>query len=117
MISPVQRIPRYQLYLKDLLKHSRKGNQSYKNYKICLEKVQKVLTEINSQMKEGEKYIKPSIDLKKLAENRSIDLSSLNLLAEYDMYMINAEIKPNNKTKYKVFVFTTLLVILKKKFM
>lgn len=29
MISPVQRIPRYMLYLKDLLKHSFSGNQSH----------------------------------------------------------------------------------------
>ena len=36
MISPIQRIPRYMLYLKDLLKHTYEGNKVYMNYQMCL---------------------------------------------------------------------------------
>ena len=116
LISPVQRIPRYQLYLKDLMKHTYNGNQFYQNYQVSIEKVKNMLTAINSDLKNHERYIKPSVDLQKVNFKEKLNILNRNCLAEYDMYMINGDIKPNNKTKYKVLLFTNLLLVLKKKF-
>ena len=50
MITPVQRIPRYQIFLKDLIKHTYPGNSVYQKYQECIEKVKSTLTTINSQL-------------------------------------------------------------------
>lgn len=112
MISPVQRIPRYWLYLKDLLKHTYKGNKTYLSYQKCLNDTKNILKGINDEMKEYEKFIRPTPDLKKLPQ--SLKLLYRKCLVEYDMYLINGELKTDNKTKFKVIVFTDLLLILKK---
>lgn len=114
MISPVQRIPRYQLYLKDLLKHTYNENLLYKNYEVCLEKVKETLGAINSEMKQSERYIKPSMDLKKLVWSKTLSLVTRSLVAEDEVYLISPEFKPNNKTKYIILIFTDLVLLLKK---
>ena len=86
----------------------------YRNYEECLEKVKETLAAINSEMKESERYIKPSMDLKKLVWSKTLSLTTRNLVAEDEVYLISPEFKPNNKTKYIVLVFTDLIVILKK---
>lgn len=115
MISPIQRIPRYMLYLKDLIKHWYVGNIAYQTYFLSLENVKTLLCGINEQMKEIEKYIKPSVDLKKLSSQKH-NLATKNWLAEFDMLLIKGDFKPNNKNKFKVIIFTDCLIVLNKKF-
>ncbi|CAI2375603.1 unnamed protein product [Moneuplotes crassus] len=113
MISPVQRIPRYLLYIKDLLKHTFTGSRMFLIYTECLNNVKKLLDGINQGMKEYERYIRPTPKLDKLPEE--LKLSERNCVAEYDMHLISGELQPNNKTKFKVLLFTDLLLVLKKK--
>ena len=114
MIWPVQRIPRYQIFLKDLIKHSYPGNKPFQDYTECIEKVKETLSAINSQMKGSERFIKPSINLEKvIVKDDSINLINKNLLAEFEMRLIYNGIKPSNKAKYKIMVFWNTIVILK----
>jgi hypothetical protein len=103
------------LYLKDLIKHCYKGNIAYQSYIVSLENVKTLLCGINEQMKEIGKFIKPSVDLKRLS-NKQRNLKSKNCLGEFEMILINGALKPNNKTKHKVLIFTDCIIVLNKKF-
>ena len=66
---------------------------------------------------ENKEYIKPSVDLQKINFKESLNIFNKNLIAEYEMYIINGDIKPNNKTKNKVLIFNDLILVLRKKLM
>jgi hypothetical protein len=54
MVKPVQRLPKYILLLKDLLKHTEEGHIDYENIKSCISRFEHVNEENNSNMN---KYI------------------------------------------------------------
>jgi len=59
LITPIQRIPRYNLLLKDLTKHTAAEHQDYTTLTIALEAVGKVATIINEKKREHEQLQLP----------------------------------------------------------
>jgi len=53
LIQPVQRLPRYELLLKDLIRHTEKGHSDYALLNIGLQRVVRVTTHVNE--KKGDK--------------------------------------------------------------
>ncbi|CAD8148960.1 unnamed protein product [Paramecium octaurelia] len=49
-IKPVQRLPKYVLLFKDLLKHTMSSHPDYQNVKCCLETIEKINDKNNSEM-------------------------------------------------------------------
>lgn len=78
--------------------------------------MKETLDSINSQMKQYEKYIKPSMDLRKIPLKDGVSLVGRNLVAEFHLTLISAEFKPGNKTKHIVLVFTDIVAVLKKRY-
>jgi phosphoglycerate-specific signal transduction histidine kinase len=54
LIQPVQRMPRYQLLLRELIKHTDKEHVDYKNIEEALQKAQDMNVAINKKKKELE---------------------------------------------------------------
>lgn len=109
LITPVQRIPRYQLLVRDLLKHTWKEHSDYDNLEQALQQITTTAIYVNDKQKEAENIqkmlnIQGSLYGKKLVnlvdpQRRFIREGSL------------VEINPKGKGKPRwFFLFTDLLV-------
>ena len=54
MITPVQRLPRYELLLRDLVKNTAKNHPDYPNLTFALEKMTEINVFINEQQRDSE---------------------------------------------------------------
>ncbi|GAB1220503.1 hypothetical protein ENUP19_0054G0077 [Entamoeba nuttalli] len=57
LITPIQRLPRYRLLLKDLLKHLRPSDVDYEDVKKALDEIEKVTSFVNTQSKKQENLV------------------------------------------------------------
>lgn len=65
----MQRIPRYNLLLADLIKHTWSDHQDYSNLKNALEKMEEVANFINEKKREAELFQK-LVDIEKKLSNK-----------------------------------------------
>jgi len=56
LIAPIQRIPRYNLLLKDLIKSTSDSHPDYQNLKAALALMQEVAGHVNNSMKTSDNF-------------------------------------------------------------
>merc|ERR1719216_361589 len=109
MITPIQRIPRYQLLLKDLLKKTPEDHVDYEGLKTSLEKVTEINTVLNGWLTEYE--MRQSV--RKIGEEFNGNVSFI----EPQRYFVKRgeahKVGRKNDTKYTFFLFNDLLVYAK----
>ncbi|PRP74676.1 hypothetical protein PROFUN_03598 [Planoprotostelium fungivorum] len=79
LIQPVQRMPRYELLLKDLIKHTNENHPDYKNLKDALQSINELVISANEEMRK-------QAELEKLykIQNKFTDLPSSVTIAVPD---------------------------------
>jgi len=109
LILPVQRIPRYRLFLEDLEKHTPEEHEDKQNLRSALEQVCKVADKIDSQYSEFEKLKVLSDIQKRILGNKSRIISpSRRFVQEGTMKTA----LPGKKLKSRVvFLFSDLVLI------
>ncbi|KAJ3450088.1 faciogenital dysplasia protein [Anaeramoeba flamelloides] len=113
LILPVQRVPRYNLLLSEILKHTPKEHPDYENLSIALEKTKELSNEINKKIQEYER-------LTKLTEIQSYFDSSLRDLVKPNRDLEKTSVlgnisKANTIQKRYFFLFTDILIIADRK--
>ncbi|BFU23210.1 guanine nucleotide exchange factor, putative [Entamoeba histolytica HM-1:IMSS-B] len=109
LITPVQRLPRYQLLLKDLLKHTQQSHIDYNNIKKALEMIQEVANKVNETSKINELT----------EETQKYFSKTLHIPEEIQMVpqgrILIKTIKVNGKAdrKYVVMIFNDSIIIIK----
>eukprot|EP01102_Stenamoeba_stenopodia_P013105 TRINITY_DN4200_c0_g1_i2.p1 TRINITY_DN4200_c0_g1~~TRINITY_DN4200_c0_g1_i2.p1 ORF type:complete len:586 (+),score=154.00 TRINITY_DN4200_c0_g1_i2:150-1907(+) len=114
LITPVQRIPRYVLLLKDLLKNTPEDHADYENVKVALEKISKIATLINERKREDEQLRKMQ-ELVEHFENKE-DIASLQLATPgIGRYYIAEgpinEVQPNGNTETRTLIVLSDMLI------
>jgi len=124
LIKPVQRICKYPLLLKELLKATPDDHLDYKELIIAVEKIEKIVNTINTQKKEMETWQRTMqlIQSLKGAENLSLLAANRHLICEGQIHMVvgfseNSE-KKYSSLKFKkgvYFLFNDLFLFTKQK--
>jgi len=106
-IMPIQRVPRYELFLRDLLKRTQEDHPQYKSLTAALEKIKKISQHIN----ESKRQIENMNELMQLTsqldkgEAKSFWTATRKLLRKGEM------VNGNNFQKVKVFLFNDNLLV------
>ncbi|KAF2069888.1 hypothetical protein CYY_008798 [Polysphondylium violaceum] len=124
LIKPVQRICKYPLLLKELLKATPEDHLDYKELILAVEKIEKIVNTINTQKKEMETWQRTMqlIQSLKGAENLSLLAANRHLICEGQIHMVfgfseNSE-KKYSSLKFKkgvYFLFNDLFLFTKQK--
>lgn len=113
---PVQRIPRYNLLLKDLLSKTSRQHRDYDNLKKALEKIQETADHVNKGMKQFENQQKiheigESLDMKLVIPSRwyksegNLNLYTNGVFEERFTYLFNDSILFTSKKDAKALKF------------
>jgi len=104
LILPIQRIPRYNLLLSDLVKHTWADRSDYENLRQSLSKMQEVVYYINERKRESENINKILENQGKLTgKYESLIDSQRRLVREGDFTVV--EEHDHNTTKERVFFY------------
>jgi len=104
---PIQRIPRFCLLLKDLVKFTPEKHIDYLNLSTAFERMNKVAAYVNESKREYE-------NLQRVVDIQDQFVGVENLVAPHRKYMRDGELKVNNGEKLQFFLFNDILVYSKK---
>jgi hypothetical protein len=108
LIMPIQRIPRYQLLLTDLLKNTRRDHKDYKNLKAAVDAIVQVAQYINEQKRIYESTQKIIELQEKISGRYNLYAPHRRFLSEGDFLVV-----PGSKSSkaFHYFLFNDLLLL------
>jgi len=108
LLGPIQRIPRYEMLLRDLLRKTDKDHADYNNIKAALNKIEDIMLYINEQKRNSDQILKVE---HKLGERvaQSLWLSNRKYIAEGTLITTSSR---SEKERY-AFLFNNLLLLCK----
>ncbi|KAJ3430194.1 faciogenital dysplasia protein [Anaeramoeba flamelloides] len=114
LILPVQRVPRYNLLLKEILKHTEKEHPDYDQLQIALDNSKKLATKINKYVQLFENLTKLH-EIQAQFESGKMDIAFLgrSFIEQTTIQIIS---KNNTLHKRYFFLFNDLFIIADKKF-
>lgn len=101
MIEPIQRLPRYEIILRELIKYTDHKHPDLRNLKLALTKVIEANQKINSRIAESEQR-----SACKTIENRFNKLDNVNLVFPHRRFIMEdkiGKVERSGKLKKKVF--------------
>jgi len=114
LITPIQRLPRYELLLRELLKNTSESNKEYKDLKTCYTKVQGVNAVINVGLKDFEQRQKLIQIEKKFTKKLMLTSPSRKFKKQGEIFKITSR-KKKADTLYTFFLFNDLVLYAKPK--
>lgn len=110
LVKPVQRICKYPLFFRELLKHTPKDHPDYKNLQETFEEIDKVVKYINESKKVAESKRKIK-EIATLSTKWELDVKSQTYNSEFQFIgSIHGKKKQSN---YKIFVLSDSFVVAK----
>ncbi|KAJ6251576.1 faciogenital dysplasia protein [Anaeramoeba flamelloides] len=109
LIQPIQRIPRYQLLVNEILKHTDPEHKDYSDLQQSLEMIKKVATDVNTAIIDAKQTI-ILVDLNK-------KLSNVDLIKPHRKYVCEGVLMKKSKKKDHArlfYLFSDLLIIASK---
>eukprot|EP01087_Luapelamoeba_hula_P024917 TRINITY_DN9653_c0_g2_i2.p1 TRINITY_DN9653_c0_g2~~TRINITY_DN9653_c0_g2_i2.p1 ORF type:complete len:549 (+),score=102.94 TRINITY_DN9653_c0_g2_i2:51-1697(+) len=108
LIMPVQRIPRYNLLLTDMVKHTWPGHPDYENLRSATERISEIAGHINERKREGEKMQKLLFIANHLGGKHRLEL-----VAPGRTFVLEGLFNEGSKEEVIGFLFNDLLVLAK----
>ncbi|XP_043252940.1 FYVE, RhoGEF and PH domain-containing protein 4-like [Colletes gigas] len=109
MLSPIQRLPRYELLLKDYLKNLAKGNADYEDAKKALELVSTAANHTNDAMKKIDKFKKLLEIQESIYDTTDLVSATRELVKEGRIVKISA--RSGDHQERHLFLFSDLLLL------
>lgn len=112
LIMPVQRIPRYQLLLRDLLKHTEKDHNDFESLQKALDQIASVASYIEEKAEESE-HVHLVSTIQSRFSNRAENLVVPGRKFVRQGTLIVWSVKQKKRQPNQVFLFSDLLVVAK----
>lgn len=109
MLSPIQRLPRYELLLKDYLKNLTEENADYKDTKKALELVSTAANHTNDAMKKIDKFKKLLEIQESIYDTTDLVSATRELIKEGRIVKISA--RSGDHQERQLFLFSDLLLL------
>ncbi|XP_054000373.1 FYVE, RhoGEF and PH domain-containing protein 4-like [Hylaeus anthracinus] len=109
MLSPIQRLPRYELLLKDYLRNLAKGNADYEDAKKALELVSTAANHTNDAMKKIDKFKKLLEIQESIYDTTDLVSATRELVKEGRIVKISA--RSGDHQERQLFLFSDLLLL------
>ncbi|ELR14853.1 RhoGEF domain containing protein [Acanthamoeba castellanii str. Neff] len=106
LIMPVQRIPRYNLLLTDMMRHTWEDHPDYNNLKKATDKIQSIAAFINERKREAENVSKTLEISNKITGN-----DKLNLTEPGRRYVREGVFNEGTKDEVVAYLFTDIVVL------
>eukprot|EP01132_Coremiostelium_polycephalum_P009091 gene9091-11142_t len=112
LIMPVQRMPRYELLLKEILKHTQEDHVEYKNIKSAFESIRNINQYINERKKNVDSRSK-LLELQKEIKNAPELIESYRYFVRDGPCVISST-KKNESGSFQLFFFNDMILATKK---
>eukprot|EP00158_Paraphelidium_tribonemae_P006515 Partr_v1_DN27863_c0_g1_i1_m22540 putative FYVE, RhoGEF and PH domain containing len=108
LITPIQRIPRYILLLKELLKHTTKAHPDYANLLLAISRLQAIGEIINERKRESERYTE-ILKIQAKISNAPLTIAKVDRRPLVDGELVELTELGKKKLRH-VFLFNDILV-------
>jgi hypothetical protein len=118
MVSPVQRIPRYTLLLRELLKYTDKTDEEYQNLEKALELTHAVSVHVNNRLHEVEQR-KKLIDLHRSVPTIAINIKNFvqnprRIIFDGAVFMRKKVLLAEKPREYNLYLMNDLILLVRK---
>ncbi|XP_066288022.1 rho guanine nucleotide exchange factor 17-like isoform X1 [Branchiostoma lanceolatum] len=113
MIKPVQRIPRYELLIKDLLKHTPEDHPDYSSLRLAQEEIRTLAERMNrgeQEVEEMERHMQLLRELEALIEGVGELVATHRRFIHQDIIYEMQKGQPGSKKERSLFLFSDLLI-------
>ena len=108
LMKPVQRICKYPLLLRELLKYTPAGHQDHASLQKANEKIQTIVTVINERSKHVETLVRTMEIIQKLTNGRKFHVPTRHFLKEYAVKVRFSDEK--NSMRYVLILFNDIML-------
>jgi len=112
IIKPVQRVCKYPLFFRELLKYTPKASEDYENLDLARTKIEEVVSIINEGKRKSEEQRKIMSIFDSIDGEWEEDLlqPARGFVTEIDD-LVGTDMRTNKKHTYSLFIFTDLIVV------